>query len=397
MIWAVRAIRLLLLVALLGLNLRAYAPGDLESGISQLRFLRDALAEGAAERMQQRLPEGFVFTWSLYGLAWSQVALSRTVSGDVREEALEGARTAIAQVGSAAARATFIREMDPPYGAFYASWFLYLRANYLRALDTSEPDAAFLAGFERDCDRFAQALARNRSPFLPSYPGRSWPVDTLAGVAALGIRDAELPPRHADTLASWVRRSRSRLDPETRLLTFATPDGEVRGSALALASRLLVDVDRGFAREQYEGLRNHFVDDSWGWPGFREYPRGREGEADVDSGPLVLGFSGPASVVGAGAARVHGDEALARSIFGLGEIVGVPFEWRGRRRYWAGLVPVGDAFLAWSVTASAAPEIARASHWEPILPSAWALPLHLGSALIAAISIAHWIRVEGSE
>jgi hypothetical protein len=397
MMWAVRAIRLLLLVALLGLNLRAYAPGDLESGIAQLRFLREALAEGAAERMQQRFPEGFVFTWSLYGLAWSQVALARSVSGDVREEGLEGARTAIAQVGSDAARATFVLEMDPPYGAFYGSWSLYLRANYLRASGTSELDAAFLAGFERDCDRFAQALARSPSPFLPSYPGRSWPADTLAGVAALGIRDAELPPRHADTLASWVRRSRSRLDPETGLLTFATPDGEVRGSALALASRLLVDVDRGFAREQYEGLRNHFVDDSWGWPGFREYPRGRDGEADVDSGPLVLGFSGPASVVGAGAARVHGDEALARSIFGLGEIVGVPFEWRGRRRYWAGLVPVGDAFLAWSVTASAEREIAGASHWEPILPSAWALPLHLGSALIAAISIAQWIRVERSE
>ncbi|MFI1471371.1 hypothetical protein [Streptomyces wuyuanensis] len=58
-----------------------------------------------------------------------------------------------------------------------------------------------------------------------------------------------------------------------------------------------------------------------------------------------------ASVVTAGAAQVHGDAALAEGLTNLGELLGVPVDTPWTKRYAFGLLPIGDAFVAWSKTA----------------------------------------------
>ena len=63
-------------------------------------------------------------------------------------------------------------------------------------------------------------------------------------------------------------------------------------------SRVLADVSPEFAGEQYAVLRNHFVDYHWGVPGVREYSHGTDGPGDVDSGPLIIGFSDTFAIIG---------------------------------------------------------------------------------------------------
>src|SRR5262245_1618879 len=92
------------------LNYRLYEPGCVDAAIAQLRFLERSLDQGGAERMQAIFPEGYVFTWALYGLAAAQVARALPPS-DTRDEALRAARTAVARVDSDHARATFVRNM----------------------------------------------------------------------------------------------------------------------------------------------------------------------------------------------------------------------------------------------------------------------------------------------
>src|SRR5687768_3960925 len=62
------------LAFLLLLNVRLHRPGGPGTVQAQLRHLEGALGEGGAEEMQTLFPEGYVFTWSLYGLASAQVA-----------------------------------------------------------------------------------------------------------------------------------------------------------------------------------------------------------------------------------------------------------------------------------------------------------------------------------
>nr|MDT0658603.1 hypothetical protein [Micromonospora sp. DSM 115978] len=109
---------------------------------------------------------------------------------------------------------------------------------------------------------------------------------------------------------------------------------------------------------------------------------GVDGPGDVDSGPLLLGVSLSATVVTLGAAQVHGDDRLARALANYGELAGFPVDTPRTRRYALGMLPIGDAFLAWSKTA-------RPWLDPPPVPPAelswmWRLPL-LGVLLLVAL------------
>lgn len=389
------AVAAVALLALAVLNWRLYRPGRVETAIAQLRFLEESLDEGGAGRMQSFFPEGYVFTWALYGLGSANVARALSPLDSRRGEALRAAREAVLHVDADHAKAPFASDMEPRYGAFYSSWSLYLRGATLRASGAADPAPFDLDRYERDCDSLASALSRSDSPFLPSYPGAVWPVDTVVGVAALAIADPVLGHRYTSIIARWLERARQRLDPELGAISHAASlDGRAiggpRGESLALMSYVLVDVDPSFARQQYDVLRQSFVDYTWGVPGVREYPRGVEGHEDIDSGPIVLGFSGPATVVGAGAAIANGDEDLATTLLAAAEVVGLPIEIAGRRRYAGGVLPVGDAFLVWA--RSAPPGSPRAGY-VPVVPGWWRLLLHAlslvlgGSVLYVAIRV----------
>src|SRR6185503_13595008 len=148
-----------------------------------------------------------------------------------REAALRGARDAVVHVLSEQARSTFTKSMDPPYGAFYASWSLYLRSVALRALRPGDPPLFDVSEFVRDCDQFAAALERSPTPFLRSYPGQAWPADTGVGVAALAICDQVLGVRYRPVITRWVSAVRLRRDPKTGAIPHAAnaEDGSPSG------------------------------------------------------------------------------------------------------------------------------------------------------------------------
>src|SRR5262249_40216913 len=114
---------------------------------------------------------------------------------------------------------------------------------------------------------------------------------------------------------------------------------------------------------------------------------GVPGRADVDSGPLPLGVSLSATVVPIGAAQVNGDAPLAGALASYGELAGLPVGTPWTKRYAFGLLPIGDAFLAWSKTAR--PWVAGP---QPTPPAGiswwWRLPL---LTLLVVIGTAPWL------
>ncbi|MEM1056117.1 MAG: hypothetical protein AAGI52_11360 [Bacteroidota bacterium] len=341
-------------------------PGDKGRGdarlVASLRHL-DAEAEaGEAVRMQALFPEGYVFTRVLHGLAWAAVAADSTLAPDLRAEASEKAREAAADLDTSYGRSPFPATLDPPHGAFYAGWTLWLDVERLRAVPN---DRILLASFHQRADDLATALTRSLdasgSPFLPSYAHLAWPADGLVGVAALAQHDRLFEPRYTPLIRRWLDAAADRTDPASGLLAHAArvpdgaPMGGLRGSSQALMLRFMAEVDPDLGRQMFEAFRERFVTTRFGLPVVLEYPVGTEGEPDIDSGPLPMGVSMPGTVVAIGAARRYGDEALARDLSQTVEAFGFPLVWRGRRMYALGALPVGDAFLAWARTAEPLP------------------------------------------
>ncbi|MFC8824293.1 hypothetical protein ACFT9I_02925 [Streptomyces sp. NPDC057137] len=360
---------------------------------AQLDFIRASLDDGAGDDAQQQFPEGYFFLHALYGLSWVELGM-REPAGTARAEALREARWALGRLDSDAGRAAFSPELTPSYGVFYRGWTNWLRGGTLMLQSAGERDAAQTRRFADDSAALGAAFDDSESPYLTAYPGQAWPVDSTVAVASLRLHDSLLPARFTGTVERWLDGVRQRLDPRTRLLPHrVTPDtGDpvevARGTSQSIIQRFLVEIEPVFAREQYMIFRDRYVVTPLGLgPTTREYPEGMDGPADVDSGPLPLGVSLSATVVTLGAAQVQGDASLAEGIANYGELLGVPVSTPWTKRYAFGLIPIGDAFVAWSKTAR--PWVAETPSPPPAhLSSWWRVPL---LSLLLVIGAAPWL------
>ena len=397
---AIRTVSGLLTLALLTLNLQLYAPDSAEYGpdrlgtdvVPQLRFLGQALRGGAGERMEDLFPEGYFFTHVLYGLAWVEVGLRLPPESTLHLQALEEANWALERLDTNAGRAPFSRDLDPPYGVFYSGWSNWLRGGMLSLQQEQDRSLAQLDRFQAECQALALAFDRSPTPFLPAYPGQAWPVDSVVAMATLRLHDSLFPARFSTTIQQWLETAQDRLDPATGLLPHRVDSktGEVlegaRGSSQSLIARFLVEVDPEWGRIQYALFRRQFVAPLLGAPGVREYPEQIAAQGDIDSGPLVAGFSASATVVMIGAAQVQGDREIADALIDASEAAGLPIRWGGSKRYLLGLLPIGDAFLVWAKTSR--PWVATWS--EATMPRVvegwWRLPAH-GVSLIGVAGL----------
>ncbi|MCS7475376.1 hypothetical protein ACFFQW_31250 [Umezawaea endophytica] len=355
----------------------------------QLEFLRAELDDGAGAEAQGQFPEGNFFLHALYGLSWVEIGL-REPDGE-RAEALREARFALERLDSPFGRRPFSPALSPTYGVFYRGWDNWLRGGVLSLQPADRRDPAELERFTQDSTALGAAFDASASPYLAAYPGQAWPVDSTVAMASLRLHDTLLPPRFAATTERWLQGVRQRLDPGTGLLPHRVdpdtgdPVETARGSSQSLVHRFLREVDPVFADEQYRRFRELFVVSPLGLgPAVREYPHGVDGPADVDSGPLPLGVSLSASVVTLGAAQVNGDDRLASALANHVELAGLPVDTPWTKRYALGLVPIGDAFLAWSKTAR--PWLAPPPSPPPASVSAWwRVPLLLLLAVVGAV------------
>ncbi|MFD5175232.1 hypothetical protein ACFWM1_05430 [Nocardia sp. NPDC058379] len=354
--WALRIVGIVVTLAcVIGLGRFLWPqPGiDAQPGSTerQLAFLRDALDDGADVAAQSQFPEGHFFLNALYGLSWVQAA---RIDPGLREQALRESRWALQRVESADGRAVFSPALRPAYGVFWAGWTNWLRGAIL-SLDAGDP--AEVQRFEAHSAEIAAAFAAAETPFLQAYHGQAWPVDSTVAVASLRLHDRLFGERFGTVTTRWLAAARAHLDPATGLLPHdVTPDGTqldgARATSQTVILRFLPELDADFARDQYRLFRDQFLTYPGGFgPALREYPRGVDKPGDVDSGPLVAGISLSATVVGLGAARVNGDHELAAALGAEGELLGLPVDLPGSKRYAFGLVPIGDAFVVWSSTA----------------------------------------------
>ncbi|WP_433059567.1 hypothetical protein [Dactylosporangium sp. CS-033363] len=364
--------------------LRLYVPP--QDTDRQLTYLRQTLDEGAGEGAQNLFPEGYFFSHVLYGLTWIDVARR----GGDRAKAVREAGWALSRLDGPEGTAPFAEGLAPRYGIFYAGWTNWLRGGLLSLRD--EPGQR--ARFEADSREIAAAFDASPSPFLQAYPGQSWPVDSTVAIASLRLHDALAAPAYAGTVQRWLDAARERLDPATGLLPHVADPGTgrplqgARASSQSMILRFLPEVDAGFARQQYLRFRDQFVDRPLRLgPAVREYPKGVDGAADVDSGPLPLGISFSATVVTIGAARVNGDDGLADALSSYGEVAGVPITTWHTKRYALGALPIGDSFLVWARTAPSA-----AAPIDSGAGPLWRAPLTL--ILVALAAVPWWRKPE---
>ncbi|MFW6597699.1 hypothetical protein ACQBAU_02715 [Propionibacteriaceae bacterium Y2011] len=369
---------------------RAYGPPpDADDIRSLTRSLEAAIADGADREAQALFPEGAFFMHVLTGIAQARSA---------DPEGLELARQHLRQTRNPEMLARFGSGMSPEHGIFAAGWSLLLA----QEISGRTGDAADLTATAELANEVGNALAQSPTPFLASYPGQYWPCDTIVAAAALHLaadRHGNDPAaaRWSAVVDDWERQLRDVADPDTQLLPHRTdatgqPLEGPRGSSQAIIQTFLPEITGTPGGPAWTLFRDAFVSRQAGLVGIREYPIGESGAGDVDSGPLVLGVSLSASAVALAAARRNGDAVLADGLAAEQEVFGVSTPIPDRH-YALGLVPIGEAFIAFANShaltepVADAPPTTLGRPWWPIF---W-LP---GLLIAAAGAIGLW-RLRG--
>ena len=121
-----------------------------------------------------------------------------------------------------------------------------------------------------------------------------------------------------------------------------------RGGSQSLILLFLKDIDEQFAREQFEIYKELFLDYRLGLPGFREYPKGQNGEGDVDSGPIIWEIGGVASIVGQRTMAKYENWTLYEGLRNCIKSFGAAYTRDSERKYIFGQLAIADVFTAWS-------------------------------------------------
>ena len=312
---------------------------------AQVRFLDAAIQGGAGPRMQQLFPEGSFFL----------TALTASAATAVPDPDLTRVRQWRDQLDAPATVAVFGSGMVPEHGIFQAGWSLAVAVD-LATVSADPADRADVspAGAGRGQPRCAPARRASSRATRGSTgratrwsPPRRWPGPRCCWTGPTGWRP----------YGSGVRRSAPRSTPRPACSPTGStaPAGlwRVRGGRRRPSSR--PSGPRSASRwtapstaPDWDRFRAQFVVREAGLVGVREFPRDDDGAGDVDSGPLILGVSTSASVVTLAAAREVGDTEVASALDREAELLGLPISWGADRRYALGVLPVGDAFLAWA-------------------------------------------------
>lgn len=351
-----------LLLVILYLNGKLfYAPQPTPEGayplnqevVAQLQFLRGRMHHGAGAEMQELYPEGFVYLNALYALSWIELLPHAAPGSALQEQARTEAQWALRELQAPAAQLTFDEDLPLPLGAFYQGWSAYCAGRYLAALPPSQRDSVEMGRFRRQCALIAGALQNSPTPFLESYAGAAWPADGVMGVAALAWHDRLQPPRYGSLIAHWTRQVRQRLDaqgliPHSVRAATGLVQEPARGSSQSQLLNFLVEIDSVFAHQQFRQYRRLFLTRRLGLPGVQESAIGAPPTEDIDSGPVIWGVGGAASLVGRRTMQRFQDTTTAVGLRNSIETFGLPWHGRAGKFYLGGQLPIADAFIAWS-------------------------------------------------
>ena len=243
--------------------------------------------------------------WSLFTMSYSVYAFTNMVQLDstFRPEAARYTRLAIGRMLAGSIPRAF-RNPNAVSAADSISSVLYLgHLNLMlgchRLLDPASP---YQALYDSVSAGLYRRLATAPSHCLESYPGGVWVPDNAVAVASLQLHSDLKNSPYRTFCQQWVAYARQHLtDPTTGLLlskptTRHQAAEEPRGSHLGWSIFFLYRFAPAYAAEQYRLYQQQLSTNFGVLRLYHERAGSRKtSEGDLDSGPLILGYSIPAN------------------------------------------------------------------------------------------------------
>lgn len=174
-------------------------------------------------------------------------------------------------------------------------------------------------------DKISASLFRryNETEFLnlESYPSAIWIPDNTVAIASLKLHSSNTNSGYESVCYKWVEYAKKNYRDEETGVLYSTvgsvvgkPAEEPRGSMLGWSIMFIYQFDKEFALDLYNNYKKHFSHEFLIFRLFKERYSNNRGAADIDSGPLILGYSIPANEFALAGAIISEDYKTARKL-----------------------------------------------------------------------------------
>lgn len=311
------------------------------------------------DRMPAAIGEQFQGEWALYScsmLSASLVNLSKLYP-ETKEESIAAVDSLIKIVMSPELRKyDRIRWGEDPLMTLdgekshisYLSHLAWMIAGYKQIGGSNKYDNLF----HELCSTMNRRLLSSPNMNLETYPGEYVYIpDMLVAIVALNLYSRQFGGNYSSTVRKWLDNMQAKhLDENGIIASAVLYDYDephciaVKGSYTALSCYYLTFIDEGFAREQYEKFKTHFLKNR-PLTGFKEYSYKSPLLAfDIDAGVILFGLSPSGTAFGIGPVTYFGDADLRKEILRSAEIVGTTITLGSKRHYFlANMALVGEA------------------------------------------------------
>jgi len=226
----------------------------------------------------------------------------------------------------------------------------------LSMLHLVEPETTYAPLSDELTDALARRLARAPHALFETYPGEAYTPDMAIVAGSIALHDCAAGRAERSFMPSFRAELARYIEPSSGFLYQAAnaangePLDAPRGSGTALAAYALSFVDARLSERLYASVRRHAVT-PLGFGMVREYPKGRGGGGDIDSGPVLFGLGVSATGFALAGARLHADHELFTALYRTVDLVGVPVSGGGGLHFMSG-GPLGNAILLAMTSAS---------------------------------------------
>ena len=360
---------------------------------AQLRAIRTRLERGEAEFMGQLFPEGRLFSYTFYGFALVNMAVSAPENLQFKALAVQELERLIPIAEHLANQPPFDRNQFavPPGGIIPVGQANLLRAGYA-ILGGQRQD--ILDAYHRVSAELHAAYMASPTGSLETYAGQIWPVDNCCALQSLYLYDRLYGTRYGDACERWSDWMAGHLDKDSGMMvaqitsTGGVEDGP-RGCALSWSLAFMSTFAPDLARSQYERYRSEWFIHVLGITGIREWAPGRQGRMDVDTGPVIAGVGLAATGFGIAAAKAQNDLPNLKGLLSGLELLGFPL-WTplAQKHYFLGKVLLPDVLALWGRTfCDWSQPAAQASIAWPAIQNWGAWSLFVVAVLVAVLLV----------
>ncbi len=305
---------------------------------NQISYLSQILDEGYDDELQNRFPEGKLFSNSILALSTIEYCVKNDKANEKYSKIVDNC---IKRIQSERAFEVFDSKIKPKYGAFFNGWSNYVYSSYKRSK---------LFSFSKIQNKVIEqsniietrliSIQNDSLKILNTYRGINWPADNFIGIISLS--DKGLQKR-------WTNKILESAEHKSGLVNHSGSNNQIiRGSSSAMITFCLSKLEYYQISKYNEEFKNIFIDEYLGIQLVKENENGSN-FMDVDSGPVVFGYGASATIMNIKTQASVGSNN-SKITWAAINLITIPINIFKKKYYLMKKEPMLDLFMLWGCT-----------------------------------------------